>query len=603
MDQHSTERSFSALTIAGMGASLLCLLAVVSWFRPSLVAGRFSPTLPVPDAVWLFASQGVVRGYAAVFLATAILWFLIARNVHVSAPKIFLTVATLVTVTAYLSLYWVLSDWLIDDAAITFAYSENLVQGHGLVLYPGYPREEAYSNTLWMLLLAGFRALGAPIPVVAKVLGALIGVATIVLSTGLARRLVGPRNFGLLAPLLLATLLQAPYVIWSSSGLEHGLQGLGYLAIVAACVARPGDSRVPTAILSALIFLRPEVPLVVAGVWLAFTWQEATGNGGGITLKVLLKHWPIAVVPALCLVSLVIFRMAYFGDPLATPFYAKAGEATLLKLLNPFGGGWGYVMDWAKVTGMLCILPLLVFMPLQRDNFGMRVGFAVFLPQLIFVIYAGGDWMGCFRFMAAVVPLLAVGAVVSASQLLEGAAGRRTVWMASAATAALLTFSAKALVEFRAAPTTPMSTVAEISDEFVALAGILGVDEPSLAHHDAGGSSYLAKIRVVDLGGLGDRNIAKNWDNREYMREYLFENKRPTFIFGAINFAAKRSRFHELPQFGQMYVRLHFVGIPIMDSDLCHVRRDLVHEADGLKIERSADGELIRVTVMRRDGT
>ena len=549
MDSQSSKAAPTAGRLAYLGMLGLLLCALLSWLKPSLVAGRFASGEGVSYEVWIEAGQIVVRQHALVFLGFAILWLLLVRQVHVQSHKLFFGIAVTIAIAAYVSLCAVLSDWLVDDAAITFAYSENLVLGYGLVLHPDYPPQEAYSNTLWMLLLAGFRALGMPIPLAAKMLGTLVGIATMILCAVLTRRLVGATKFGLLAPLLIAILLQAPYIVWSSSGLEHGMQGLGFVAIVTACAFRPEGRRWPTAILAALIFIRPEMPLIVAGVWGVFALRDMQRSGKGITIGGLFGSWSIAVIPALCLLALVIFRLWYFGDPLPTPFYAKAGHATFLKLLNPFGSGWGYVFDWATVTGMLCLLPLLMYMPLGRNSFAIRVALAIVAGQLIFVIYAGGDWMGCFRFMAALVPLLAVLLVASFSRFLDTNDSRRGVWMASVAAVILLVFSAKALVEFRAFPTTPMSVIAEIADEFVAVADAMGIDDPLLAHHDAGGSSYLAKIKLLDLGGLGDRDIAQNWDDPEYMRTYLFETKRPTFIFGAINFAARRSRFHEMPEF------------------------------------------------------
>ncbi|NBH10742.1 hypothetical protein GTY80_46825, partial [Amycolatopsis sp. SID8362] len=44
--------------------------------------------------------------------------------------------------------------WLIDDAAITFAYSRNVADGFGPVLQPGASPVEGYSNPTWMVLLA-----------------------------------------------------------------------------------------------------------------------------------------------------------------------------------------------------------------------------------------------------------------------------------------------------------------------------------------------------------------------------------------------------------------------------------------------------------------
>ena len=169
----------TAAVLAALGVLGLSIIAVVSWLEPSLVADRFKPVTGISQELWTSASLVVARQHGAMFLGLAIVGLLVALGVHVQAPKRFFYVAVAVAIASYLSLCWALSDWLVDDAGVTFAYSENLVLGHGLVLYPGYSPQEAYSNTLWMLTLAGFRALGVPIPMAAKVLGALAGIATL----------------------------------------------------------------------------------------------------------------------------------------------------------------------------------------------------------------------------------------------------------------------------------------------------------------------------------------------------------------------------------------------------------------------------------------
>lgn len=44
--------------------------------------------------------------------------------------------------------------WIVDDAAITFAYTRSLTTGAGPVLQPGAEVVEGYSNPLWLALLA-----------------------------------------------------------------------------------------------------------------------------------------------------------------------------------------------------------------------------------------------------------------------------------------------------------------------------------------------------------------------------------------------------------------------------------------------------------------
>ena len=121
-----------------------------------------------------------------------------------------------------------------------------------------------------------------------------------------------------------------------------------------------------------------------------------------------------------------------------------------------------------------------------------------------------------------------------------------------------------------------MAVVARIAQTFVDVGHRLGVAHPSLAHHDAGGSSYETDVELVDLAGLVDRSIAKH-----------MSDKRPTFIFGAAGatsaFATNQTKFFLMPEFSAQYVAIRFPGRPFMAADLCHVRRDLIHTVPGIR--------------------
>src|SRR5437870_9145345 len=114
--------------------------------------------------------------------------------------------AALGTLAGFLWLTLACSPFVIDDAFISFRYAENLVRGYGLVYNPG-ERVEGYTNFLWVLLIAGFHALGADSLSAAKVLGALANASTLILVGNEAWRRWGKSNFRLVAclpPLLLA---------------------------------------------------------------------------------------------------------------------------------------------------------------------------------------------------------------------------------------------------------------------------------------------------------------------------------------------------------------------------------------------------------------
>ncbi len=75
-----------------------------------------------------------------------------------------------------------------DDAYISFRYAYNLAVGNGLVFNPG-EHVEGFSNPLWTLLLAGFfAASGFPLPDIARSLGLLSALGTLIILWQVVRK-------------------------------------------------------------------------------------------------------------------------------------------------------------------------------------------------------------------------------------------------------------------------------------------------------------------------------------------------------------------------------------------------------------------------------
>jgi len=300
----------------------------------------------------------------------------------------------------------------------------------------------------------------------------------------------------------------------------------------------------------------------------------------------------VLVFPLLAWVALSGFRLAYFHDLLSNPYYAKAKEANWLRVVNFVGSGWSYAFGWLADARTWLLIPIVVVGPWRKGPLVYRLAAAVCTAQLLFVLFAGGDWMGCYRFVSPALPALALLVVYSVAT-----AGAR--WNQASLTAARLLLvwflglgTVGQLVTFRARPTTPTAVVALIGQTFVDLGHRLGIQNPSLAHHDAGGTTYAADIDLVDLGGLADRTVAKHMSDPAFIRKYLFEDRRPTFIFGASTvFAAGKTQFFKMPEFDEQYVPLRFPGRPFMKADLCHVRRDAIHEVPGIRHVNDGAGE------------
>jgi hypothetical protein len=364
--------------------------------------------------------------------------------------------------------YVLLSNWYIEDAAISFTYARHVATGEGWVTYPGGELVEGFSNPTWTVLLAVADRLFLGPWVAAKLFGALFGALTLPLAYQWARRLTGPQ--GLLpvaAPLLLAVSPQ--FVIWACSGLENSLF---VLLLTAGSVWLMDEIQHGGLPWSAAAFgfagiTRPEGPMyiiVAACLGFAFAFRAR-----GFTSLRWSLGWSLGV--AVPLVLWQAYRMWTFAYPLPNTYYAKLQEMEKFAPLNwtKKGLGWRYIRRWAlestygfllplaplalsglrqpriwagllvaivlgeslvpglswpsilpfwpaeeaewKVLFRVCVLgATAVGLPLlglgRRGDVARTLAWYMAAAAIFFAIYAGGDWMKGFRWLnMAAVPL------------------------------------------------------------------------------------------------------------------------------------------------------------------------------------------------------
>lgn len=278
-------------------------------------------------------------------------------------------------------LEWRLADWWIEDAAISFAYARNWADGLGLVPTPGGERVEGYSNPAWVALLTLGELVGVDGFRLSKVLGVLLGGASVVLAWRLAAlALDDPEGFApLLAPVLLA--LHPTPTIWSASGLENPLLVCGLLAATwrTAVEAREGGTPWGALIWLVVALTRPEgVVYAALGGAVGLLASLRAGRGLRPTLQWLgLFFGPFLAYHAA--------RVAYFAWPFPNTYYAKLGDLDV----DPWAWsnrGWSQARDWAQQTGAGWLLPLGVL-----GVVGLRGGRAVLaLPLAVGLV---GVWM------------------------------------------------------------------------------------------------------------------------------------------------------------------------------------------------------------------
>jgi hypothetical protein len=239
----------------------------------------------------------------------------------------------------------------VDDAFITFKFSKTLVDHHSLAWNLSEPVTivEGYTNSLWMIILAGLYALGADLEISAKLMGASLAVF-IYLMLAYTKYKTGS-SFAAVAAAL-GLLLLPPTYFHAVSCLEtyfYTLMMLVLSVITYETITVP-DSRLhrflPLAVLVAGL-TRPEGILTGAVCLLVSFWSVPKHEKLRLVKSALL--W--LVLPGLIYMSV---RYRYFGHLLPNTFYVKGNDVDA-------GLGWaGYTYNQISlVTGIIIAAGLL----------------------------------------------------------------------------------------------------------------------------------------------------------------------------------------------------------------------------------------------------
>ncbi len=294
--------------------------------------------------------------------------------------------------------------WLVDDAFISFRYVRHLAEGHALRFNIGEsPPVEGYSNFLWVLVLAPFHKMGWEAPLVSRVISVACGFVLLwrtVRFVGVRMELDRVRL--IVVAVFLATL--PPLAVWSTSGLAtmpHAL--LAFLAFEFV-VAAPGGPR-PIAgslVCVLLILIRVDGMVWAAGFLALAGWIVLFQRG-----REGLGNWLVcAGVSFATVAGLTVFRLAYFGLPLANTAYVKVGVSAMT-LERGFKYVLNFVLTFPHVLAMIVAGAVLVERLRGRGSLGSWV-FLIVLGHLAYPVMVGGDWMAMGRLLVPVTPFLAL---------------------------------------------------------------------------------------------------------------------------------------------------------------------------------------------------
>jgi hypothetical protein len=502
-------------------------------------------------------------------------------------------------IAVHASLY---GHWLIDDAAITFAYSRNVADGFGPVLQPGAAPVEGYSNPTWMILLA---------------LGKLVGLFDHGTLFGVSDQILFPKALALACcagilvlfyfgaktltrrPALVtfvagAALAAIPsFVIWCFSGLENSFYALtvAALAVLILRAVQSGrllDHQVAVgaglvAMLAALtrpdgIIYAGAYPIVVA----LFLKRELLGR----SIRAVVVSVAGFAVPY---GAYLVFRWFEFGRLVPNTAVAKGQEPPTIDDLARPGDIVSYV-GWLVVAVAVACLVMLLVRP-SRLRTGLVALMAPFGLTVVAYIVLEYDWMGQLRFATPVWTLGAFGAAIVVVEALSVARLRGRIALACLLVVALASSVSGLYAQgtsYRANVKTAFCIVAERDARTInGLADILKLpDTAQVGLIDLGGTSLGSRLRVLDLAGLGDKQVADylHLSDVAGVRDYVFNVRKPeliTFIGSWIT----TLQFDQDPRFEREYATI-FVNPPIGNLTVdsrnwvsYHVRRDLIDDA------------------------
>lgn len=418
--------------------------------------------------------------------------------------------------------------WIVDDAYVSFRYARNLVNGHGLVFNHG-DRVEGYTNFSWTILSAVAIALGLEPELVMPAIGlaSAIGLLFLVAHEGKRLAEADGRPHPLAGvPAAFAMACSTGLAIYAMCGLETAFFALLLTAAVTSLVS--GRLR-RFALLTALAILtRPEAGLVgMLGLTL-IALQASRGE------KSARRGFVEAVGILVLLVGpYLAFKLQYFGSLAPNTLAAKPPD--LRAGLVYVGEGLGPLVGLIAAAIISAWKAIPQEAPLRWSRTSLLLSAWAILT--LSVVLEGGDFMPGFRMLLPSVSMLALAADRSVLDLFR--MPRRARDLAPAVVLLGVLFYPVIMARQTLLQSEQGSLLAQADvgrRQFVRELTQSGIR--SLATFDVGLVGFLAPdVRVVDLGGLTDRTIARSpgyyW-NKEPPVEYLREQAPDAFVFTSL---------------------------------------------------------------------
>ncbi len=396
---------------------------------------------------------------------------------------------------------------VIDDPWISFHYARNLIEGNGLVLNPG-ERVEGYSNFLWVLLSA------IPIKLGIEPLGAMQALSWLCAAAVfwlLAFRLPwfeDREGGGFAAVFLLAGAY--PFAVWAMGGLETVFYAL--LVLLAGAVAAAVDDRaggwraglIAGLALAAIAMTRPEgamfAAILIGGIAYRLRRGEHVAAG-----RLALGLGVFAVLFG----GYLAWRLSYYGHLLPNSATAKLGGGLASTVRAGHAYLWGYFMGAPFLVVLAAAWGFLRAWREEASPLHMACA-GICALQVVFILGVGGDWMPGYRF---IVPMLAPLCLLAA----HGVAPLPLFVRAMAVWFVLVASPIEAGLDKGGGPAIGLRFARWMCERRPLVEPLLrigtdlrvmGGPGDTVAMSEAGVVPYLSRLRLIDMLGLVDPEIA-----------------------------------------------------------------------------------------------
>lgn len=420
--------------------------------------------------------------------------------------------------------------YTVDDAFITYRFAEHLAYGHGIVWNLGQGHFEGYSNFLWLIILALIKLIGQDMIVGSKLLGLLFGILTMREAALISRRISGEAYISLFAALSVA--LTTGFVQWACAGLETAF--FLFLLLYSLRIFSAGmDGKASLLYWSAAPFFlmsitRIEGPAYFAVIWmLAFVWSCKTEKP---RLKPLLI---LAVIFTALYGSYYLWRFMYFGTLFPNVVYAK-GELNLIYANAGLGSQadlWRtnslhYIKTFVRYYFPFIIMSIYVLRKIKNLSFLHIALLLICITNLLIV--AGtkpvmGHW---FRHLFPSLIIFYILSVEFIAFLVKKISLDKLVRSALPAAFLLVLVAFPAKHDFQTRRFFYLNAIGQGLLKDMGLWARKNFEpQATLAAIDCGETPYYSGLKVLDLWGLNDHEIARNGVTEEY-----FYRKSPDII-------------------------------------------------------------------------